>query len=724
MSDVQYTGPMTPSPTTGQPIPRITVTPLGTKAKEVDPWAAAGFEKVDLTPKPAAKVEGDPWAAAGFEKADLTSKVPDQSQRQFGTLEAGGLGALHGLTFGAAPAIAGLSEAGGTARPRAEIQADPQGMTLGDVASPFVGAAKMIGNAVMGADDPAVHDAYNRGREAALKDEQAANEQHPYAFFAGQMAGSLATPGFGAARAGTVGARALSGAVAGGVGGGLYGAGTATSEGGAPADVATRAATTAAVGAPLGGVLGATFGRRVVDPNSPGQRAIRTAADLGETIPRGLASDNPVVSASGAAVKSLPLAGAKMSRAVDRLQTAAGGRVEDIAGRMAPATDRAAADAMVRPGLQGVIDANRAAQDAGYNALRAQIDQNARFTMPRTDAALNRIMAARRAAGWTNPAQGLEQFRNVAGGATFNGAHRARVDAREAGNVLVSNPGYNAGDFNRITRAMTADLREMVQQAATRNPRRALQAFDDAEREFGRLAEQNKILHSLVNAKGEGAIGALLRAANEKGGNLRLLAQLRNSMPAHEFEVIGGTLLSELGHNNATGEFSLNQFVTRWDKLSDRAKSVLFSPGHLQNLEDIVNLGQKIKSALRTQNTSHTSNTIILFDLARDAVLMGVGIGTGAVTAAGMLPGAVAATPAVVFAHWLASPARAASMAAWSRAYGGIALGTPTPARMAAFNAATRNLANNLGVPAERIMQTIQARLAGRAEDQPIDQQK
>ena len=45
------------------------------------------------------------------------------------------------------------------------------------------------------------------------------------------------------------------------------------------------------------------------------------------------------------------------------------------------------------------------------------------------------------------PERGLEQFRNVAGG-SFNGVHRARADARNAGSVLNPNPGYNKGDFN------------------------------------------------------------------------------------------------------------------------------------------------------------------------------------------------------------------------------------------------------------------------------------
>lgn len=707
-----------------------------------DPYAAAGFSLAP--PKaPSAKAEAappapaaaDPYAAAGF--AEHPPEKPAAASRQIGTEEAAVKGLAHGMTFGAAPALAGAAEASGTPTKKIATETPfyPQGTDLGH--SPddlFAGAAKLIHenliqpllgqNAggltgqITGDQTGEATKAYHRGRQAALEDERLAQEQHPHAFLAGQIAGSLATPGFGAARAGTALERIGRGIVAGGTGGALQGGGTALSENLPVGEAAKRVATTAAIGAPLGGALTGALGRAAVNPAAPGVRAAATARDLGAPIPRGLASDNAAINASASAAKSIPWFGAKMSSAVDRTQEAAGNRIEAIAGHMAgPATDRAAADVVARGGLQGVIDANRAAIDAAYSGVRGRIDQAQHFTMPRTDAALNAIMAARQAAGHPNPAAGLEQFRNVAGGATFNGAHRARVDAREAGNALVPHPGYNAGDFNRLTRAMTADLREMVQAAARGNPGTALRAFDAAEREFGRLADQNKLLHGLVNAKGEAAIATLLRAGKEKGGNLRLLAQLRNSMPAHEFEVIGGTLLNELGHNNATGHFSLSQFVTGWDKLSDRAKGVLFSPQHLGHIEDIVNLGSKIKSALRTQNTSHTSNTIILFDLARDAVMLGVGLGTGAVTAGAAATGGAVALPAIIFARWLSSPPKAAAMSTWSRAYWGMTAGQPTPARIAAFNAATRNLASNLNVPVENIVRATQARLLGRAQE-------
>jgi hypothetical protein len=319
----------------------------------------------------------------------------------------------------------------------------------------------------------------------------------------------------------------------------------------------------------------------------------------------------------------------------------------------------------------------------------------------------------------------LEQSDNVANGATFNGAHRARVDAREAGRAVVPHPGYNAADYNRLTRAMGADLRDMAAGSAhNQSPtgrRAAIDAFDRAEREFGPLAKQNDILHKLIESRGEGAIATLLNAGKETGGNTALLAQLRRTMNTQDFQVIGGQLLHELGHSPATSEFSLGRFVTNWNKTSPRARGILFSPQHQANIEDIVGMGAHIKSALRESNTSHTANALILIDIARDAIEAGIAVGAGVLSGASVMASGAAAAPALLFSHWLSGPATSSSMAAWSRARAGM-LNNPTPARVAMFNIATRNLSHNLGIPMEVILKKLaESGHGGRAEDEQVE---
>jgi hypothetical protein len=574
----------------------------------LDPYTPPG-KPVTIAPAaaPSAVPSGQAQPTAGADQVyDFLDPyaAPKPPSKQFTALESAGKGIQAGLSFGTAPAIAGLAEASG--EPEAELAPGSTGRNL---MRPIKGAAKLLkeqfeadpltGLVTGGREGPTTK-AYRKGREAALGEQEQAYKQHPVMYIGGELGGGLVTPGFGAGKAATVGGRILAGTKAGAIGGTLTGAGTAISEGKSPGEVVASAVKSGAIGAPIGGTVGAVIGKRLAGAQTPGQRAAATAEGLGAPLPRGVASDSRALQATTGAVRSIPIVGPKIGQRVEATQEAAGGRIGDIAQGMAGgATSRAATDAALRPGLQNVIDANRTAIDAAYGGLRSQINETQRYTMPRTDAMLNRIMRERQAAGWPNPAIGLEQFRNVAGGATFSGAHRARVDAREAGNVLVPHPGYNKADYNKLTRAMTADLREMVGAAAKNSPQRAVKAFDDAEKEFGRLAEQNDLLHRLVNAKGEGAIATLLGAAKEKGGNVQLLAQLRNSMAPQDFQQIGGTLLGELGHNAATDKFSLAQFVTNWSKISAPAKAVLFSPQHQRDIDDIMQMGQHIKGALR-----------------------------------------------------------------------------------------------------------------------------
>jgi hypothetical protein len=727
--------------------PRIVITPdpkrrpAPTPTAETDPWAAAGFTSAPpaapgapasvgekgLTP-PASGDASDPWAAAGF-----TAEPPPPS-RTVTKLESTLRGVGTGLTFGSAPALAGLAEASGMPElPREEDLAamDPStGMTPN--AGRFLGGAfNMIRNWVSDHPDPKVTEAYHRGREAALSDQNLAQEQHPLAYFLGMLGGAALGPKFGGlGPAATWTGRFAQGARAGAAGGTAYGAGTALSEGKSAPEVIEDAGKGAALGIAIGGPFGAALGPRLAATGSAGARAARTAEDLGAPLPRELTSDSRLVQGTTAKLRSVPFVGSKVAERVEATQEAAGNRVGQIADTMTGGvTDRAAADALVRgtagpqaTGLRGVIEANRARIDRLYTAVRGQIDENAQFTMPRTQATLARIRANRAAAGHPDPGRGLEQFDNVSQGATFNGAHRARVDAREAGNPTAAHPGYNAADYNQLTRAMTTDLRDMVGAAAARhaggtpaNQRAAatsaLRAFDEAERAFGPIAEQNRLLSQLVDARGEGAISALLGAARDQGGNLRLLAQLRQSMPRQEFEQIGGTLLAELGQNRATGEFSLAQFTTNWNKVSDRAKGVLFPPQSRAVIDDIAAMGAHIKGALRESNTSHTASVIVLLDIAKDAALLGADIASGGL-GVGSAVGAGSSAAAVMLGRWLAAPASAASIGAWRTAYQA-AFNSPTPARVAAFNVATRNLAHNLNVPAERVLQLVHARTTG-----------
>lgn len=700
-----------------QPL-RVTVTP------NRDPDGVWGGldEFKPSTAAPAKEDTDGVWGALPEHSPDAEKEAKASHFRDVGPAEAFGRSAAAGASFGLAPAIEGAMAAGTAGQAPKGVESEPGAIDA------IHGLIRMgLEHFLSPEGKRAATEAYGKARGESQAALEAGREQHPVASFAGEMAGALAVPVPGLAAAAAP-ARIARGAAFGAAGGAAYGAGSGISEGKDVAGIAKKAVVGGGLGLVTGGAFAGALGPRAAAAvPGRGERAAETARQLGAPIPRGLASDNPAVNSATASVRSVPILGSRVSSAVDATQHAAGEHVGDIATQMfGGAPSRAVGDTLAKTGLQGVIDANRAAIDANYNGVRSAIDQGQHFTMPRTQAALSGIMRARHAAGHPKPDNGLDQFINVSQGATFNGAHRARVDAREAGNGLVPHPGYNASDYNRLTKAMTVDLRDMAAAAtkgtggrpATRAQQVAtVKAFDDAEKEFGRLAEQNGLLHKLVNSQGQASIEKLLGAAKEKGGNLPLLAQLRHSMPPSEFNVIGGTILHELGQAPASGEFSLARFYTGWNNLSDGAKRTLFSPTHLKDIEDIVNLGGQIKRALRESNTSHTANVLIWFDLARDGILLAAS-GAAGTLGTGTIAGAALGVPGVLMMRWLSSPAKASAMAKWTRARVGL-IGHPTPLRLSAFNLATRNLSNNLGVPVESILKRLAtATKTGKTEDE------
>jgi hypothetical protein len=702
---------------------QVTVKPTGTqKSAPEDEFRDAPDYKPPAAAKattPGAALAAPPEVPKDGDFTDAPTYAPPPPEvptRNIGGGEAAWKGVVNGVTLAFAPALQGALEAGG---PPDEMetrtgQANPMRLVKGGIA--------LLHNALSEHPDPEVTASYNRGREAALKDQEAARTQHPYAYFAGQMAGSLAVPmGGGAMAPATTGVRVLRGMRAGGIGGGLYGAGEAVSEGKSAEEVAKAAAASAVIGAPLGGVIGGAFGVRVVNPNSPGRAADATARALGRPLSRGVTSDIPSVQATTAKLQELPFVGERIGERTRQTQEAAGHFVGDIAATMGHG-DRAAAGNVLRAGLEGAIDNNIAEINAGYNALRGQIDQTARYTMPRTDATVNRVLERRQGKGKTpaEAAEGVDQFSRVARGATFDNAHGARADAREAGNVLTPHPGYNATDYNEIMRAMTADLRDMVQAAATNQTpggrRAALQAFEQADRRFRELAEQNNALHRILGGSEESIAGTLTGSARNINGNLALLLQLRRSMDPQQFEQIGGLLLAELGRDR-TGEFSLSQFANRMRDLSPRALGVLFAPDHVAAIQAIGDMGRHIRRALAATSRGQSGGLIVLLDVAKDAALLGYqgaefgGYSVAAGVTSAMLYGT---------AWLLGNPARAASASAWMRAYQGL-LQAHTPARIAAFNMTTRNLANTLGIPLEKLTNSIANHLGHAQDNQSSD---
>lgn len=477
-------------------------------------------------------------------------------------------------------------------------------------------------------------------------------------------------------------------------------------------------------------------------PQSPANiRPTQTAVDLGAPLPIGVASENRAVQGLTQAARQLPGVGAQIDNRIANTVDKAGEAVKGIAGELSAggATDRASVGAATRPSLKGVIDDNNAKIDYVYSTLRSVIDPDKTTQLPNTAGTLRQIIAARTAAKVSNPEAGLDDviklvnpIRNNLGqvksvGASFNGLQRARSDLGNSINFAAANPGFNVGDAKRLYAAMSQDMAHIV----TRNPvpgvtpKQSLDVLRAANAAASQLIEHNKNLQNLVGMKtDEGVVGSIISAAQEKTGNVRLLAQLRHSMPKEDFNQISGVAISELGHSPATGEFSLGKFVTGWGKMSDRAKALLFPDAqHRQMLDNISNLGQKLKGGDQYRNTSNTARASGLGDMIKMAGGAAAALAaSGDPTALLGLVGAVGG--GYVLAKALGKPAGAASIARWIRAEKAHNL-APSPVTRIAMTRAGSDLVTNMAGTAnmrvEEFVRLLQSPIKTHSEEQNSD---
>ncbi len=217
------------------------------------------------------------------------------------------------------------------------------------------------------------------------------------------------------------------------------------------------------------------------------------------------------------------------------------------------------------------------------------------------------------------------------------------------------------------------------------------------------------------NGKTDEALYSAIDAYAKSGGrgDVHTLASLVRAIPAQDKGDLAGAIIRNLGVSPRTGQFSPDVFATQWKTYTPQAKTILFGNAgpHRQAIDDIMIISERLKQV--GQRFGNPSGT------AQNANLMG--LGAGLLTAP--LTTISTAVGGAVAAKLLASPAGASSAAKWTRSYAAVAA-SPTPARIAAFESATRNLTNtarDMGSNASvaDFLRAVQGVSAGRTDENP-----
>jgi hypothetical protein len=191
--------------------------------------------------------------------------------------------------------------------------------------------------------------------------------------------------------------------------------------------------------------------------------------------------------------------------------------------------------------------------------------------------------------------------------------------------------------------------------------------------------------------------------------DLAALARLRQLTPAKRQPEVQAQLVQHLGRNEV-GEFGAGDFVRRYGELSDASKNILFGQGGSGSLRHHLDSIAEVTERMPTWRGPSTGT---MAKTAVGAAAVGGVTGVGAIAAPLAVLGAM--VPVKVVAHALTSPALAASVAAWSRAYERVTRSGGNAA-ITSFNLATRNLNNNLGTDVDPSVV-----LKGGASGQPVE---
>ena len=492
---------------------------------------------------------------------------------------------------------------------------------------------------------------------------------------------------------------------------------------------------------------GIQVGRSVFGEAKPGAEippnveAAQAAQGAGASLPGGLVSPNPIMRATTRAAESLPLVGPGITEQIGKSVEAAGEQTKGIVDELRQgAGSRAEVGEAQRPGLEQAIANNKDAMSAEYKDVKSKFDTDKPFELPETDTVYNNILKSR--SKLANPGQGLQDIAKLlqrpppedigptvlrgmegledkpaqTGGATFDELQRVRSDF--GGKINYGdNPGYNDGERKALYGAMSRDMENIAREGGGED---AVAALKTAHQNAKTYIEQNKNLRSLLNkSSNEGLAGAMIGHAGGKTGNIKLMGQLKAQMPPEAFQQVSGQLLHELGHNPATNSFSLSQFGTNWNKLSQEAKNTMFEPGHKKTLDGLANMGAFLKNTDKYKNFSQTGHSVAWVEII-DHLAEAVGEAIGGNFKPTMKLGAGLAAGAM-FGKALARPASAAAIARWTRAaqsYGA----SPSIKNRVGINLATKSLIDNLRDFAPKTGQALSPQAASPDSNNPPSQ--
>lgn len=453
----------------------------------------------------------------------------------------------------------------------------------------------------------------------------------------------------------------------------------------------------------------------------PGQEVVAAAERLSQTgapvqVPRAVATDNMAMQQVAAAASNVPVSGTPLVKAAESTISQLGAKADEVARGFGGAASPQEAGDTARSAIKNWITGDSADTAAKlYDRVDGLIDPNVRTPLSATQSAVADIAAKRSSAALPSgkATDAVLEAVQREGGLTYEGVKTLRTNIGEMLKNGLLPEGMSGSELQKIYGALSADLGASVQAAG--GPKAAA-AFARANQYYKLASQRRESLAKIVGADGNAPAEMVLSrieamAGSSSRADISKLMQARKAIGADDWNEIASTVVTRLGRD-VEGNFTPQRFITAYGKLSPAGKSILFRSGGkadlARHLDDIAKVSSRFKELQKFANPSGTARA-------------GLGGAIGASSMVDPLTTLGTVLGGRVLATVLSRPASAASAAKLARAQAALVF-SPSPARLSAFNTASRNLVNTIGVrdvgPSD-FLRALQSPQATAADEQP-----
>lgn len=365
-------------------------------------------------------------------------------------------------------------------------------------------------------------------------------------------------------------------------------------------------------------------------------RNIDDFASFGETPSAGMATGNKSIQATEN-VASKAIGGAPLARKSDQIAEAMRNRINEIADDISTKQGAETAGLEIQKGITGrggFLDRFRTKSSALWKDFDSKVNPEKTVSPSNTMEALDRLVRGGDVGQLLdNPKLGqMRQVLSDSKGLTYRDIRdlRSSIGQKIANNELISD--IPRAELKQIYGALSEDIKAVAEASG-----------DDAIQAFRRANTFTRVGHNRVDDYLERIVNKVepekvFQAITKGGEGTKTINAFKRSLKPDEWEVVVSNVVRRLGRatsgqQNAVGDeavgdaFSINKFVTDWDKLGP-AKKALFSGSekidrYAEDLNRIARAASTVKeSGKAAANASGTAQ-------AGSRIAAGTGLASG-----------------------------------------------------------------------------------------------